>query len=315
VLIIAKAHGSLGAVREEFFKTPQLRGELERIGLTSVDSLALHQVGDRHSLLPLFDALSNRMNSDLHPLLSLEGPRARFAGASAQAMLTLSLADLPVREVLTNLGPSGMGDIPLNANYSATVATHLAMQVVAMLHDPTVGIPRLDPQLDRTIALVRADVGRCQASADAINDADALVQLASGTIPFLTAAELKETWSVRPWISCSEQPAPTKILLALLDALAQRDFDAVGARGIELLITQRNSLSAETQDWVLRAAMLAAIAQHEYADVAKIESDIGKGVVPTPSGAILRNCLVAVADARLREAAAKLQPTTTSNNR
>jgi hypothetical protein len=85
----------------------------------------------------------------------------------------------------------------------------------------------------------------------------------------------------------------------MLDALTRRDFASAGAHAVALLQTHKNILSPMARDWLLRMAMLAAIAQSNYADVSKIDGSVGADVVPTPATQLQREYLLAFADAQL----------------
>jgi hypothetical protein len=63
-IIMATAGGSLPELNGEIFRQPGLGDELRRVGLASVEDLRLRQVGDRQSLLPMLDLISQRTNSD-----------------------------------------------------------------------------------------------------------------------------------------------------------------------------------------------------------------------------------------------------------
>ena len=142
-------------------------------------------------------------------------------------------------------------------------------------------------------------MGQCQ-SVDAAAEVDALVLLAGRTIPFLGPDRLRGVWSEPTWIGCVAQPDVVRSALMVLDAMARRDFGAVGSSAIALLNGSGQVLSPSARDWLLRAAMLAAIAQHDYGAVGSIEASIGKGITPVEGSETQRAYLLAFADARLK---------------
>ncbi len=98
MIIVARADGPVGALDERVFAQAGLRESLQRVEIPNLASLELHAIGDRHSFAPLIGALSRRVNSDFHPILSLEAPKVRFTGISARGIGSLLVADLPILE-------------------------------------------------------------------------------------------------------------------------------------------------------------------------------------------------------------------------
>lgn len=299
MLIVASADGPIGAINDAVFRQPALHPELERVHLDSAADLGAHQIGDRRSLLPLFNVLSNRMNSDFHPILSLEAPRARFANSRALALLELSTADLPIREVLSGLPRIDPSATAINPDYSATLIAHHAQRISLAMRDPAAGYLGGDATTAKAIAIVRGNVGQCQAAGNGAEEVDSLIQLAGQTIPYLDAVQLQGVWSMPRWIGCTAQAEPVRAILVVIDALARRDFASTGAHAAALLQTHKNILSPMARDWLLRAAMLAAIAQGNHAEVSKIDASMGADVVPASVTQLQREYLLAFADAQL----------------
>jgi predicted membrane-bound spermidine synthase len=299
MLIVASADGPLGAINDEVFRQPGLHAELERVGLATSADLGAHQIGDRRSLLPLFNVMSNRMNSDFHPILSLEAPRARFTNGSAQALIELSTADLPMREVMSALPRIDPSSTVINPDYSATLIAHHALQIAIAMRESAALYLGNDASTAKAIAFARANVGQCHAAGNGTEEIDSLIQLAGQTIPYLDAAQLQGVWISPRWIDCTNQAEPVRSILALLDTLARRDFASAGTQAGALLETHKNILSPTARDWLLRATMLSAIAQGDYAQVSKIDASVGADIAPTPATLLQREYLLAFADARL----------------
>jgi spermidine synthase len=304
LLIVAKADGMLGPLSDTVFHEPALTAELARVGLISAAELSVHQIGDRRSLMPLFNAASQRTNSDFNPILSLEAPRTRFTNSEARAAFEVSYADLPVREVLAGLPPLDPQLIAKDASFSGNQLAHQAADIAAVLRDNTPYADAPDASIAKVLGFVRTNVGLCHAAGDGSLEVDALVQVAGWTIPFLDAAHLNGAWSRPAWIGCTTQPDAVRGVLALLDALAQRNFSLVHTQAVALLHEHSKRLSPMAQDWILRAAMLAAIAEHNYEEVGKLEASLGGLAVPTATTYVQRVYLSAFASARIKERAA-----------
>ncbi len=89
-------------VAPSLFEPELLRDSLAGIGVRSLDDLHLHELGSRRTLEPLFAVASARINSDFHPILSLEAPRMRFSNRTAIGIEHLSEADVPILELTSD---------------------------------------------------------------------------------------------------------------------------------------------------------------------------------------------------------------------
>jgi len=298
LIILAKVEGKFAPIDEAVFREHNLQPLLKRVGLSSPDDLNVRAIGNRQSLLPLVDALSIRSNSDFYPIVSLEAPRARFARNMAHVLSDVSVADLPVREVLADWTLPDPAGVTFNSNSMPTRLAHQALAISEALRE---GTPLTSlPEMDGPVASARAAVGQCRSVAEG-TEIDTLILLAGRTIPFLGSERLSGVWSAPRWIDCATQPESVRATLHVLEALGQRDFAVAGSGAIAILETYKDKLSDKARDWFLRAAMLAAIAQHDYDAVRNIDTSIGKDLQPNAITLLQRVHLLAFADARLKE--------------
>jgi hypothetical protein len=158
----------------------------------------------------------------------------------------------------------------------------------------------LDVVTRKRIAFVKTVVGQCQAAGDDAAQVDALILLAGRTIPFLDSEGLDGVWAVPSWIGCAPHSTAVRGTLEVLDAMARRDFGAAGARATALLEQQKRTLSPLARDWLLRGAMLNALARHDYDSVRTIDETIGKDVMPSVATQLQRSYMLALADAGIR---------------
>jgi hypothetical protein len=194
-------------------------------------------------------------------------------------MLNAIAADLPLREVLGGVPvPVRPEQIAVNPDYEPSVLIQQAAGISVALGGEIQEHPNYDSTISGLIALTRASVGRCEGAIDEAAEGDELIRLASRTIPFLDAAHLGGVWTTPRWITCSSQPEVAKDLLALFDAQSQRNFGQAYSRAVALLDGRAKKLSPLAQDWILRAAMVAAIADRKFEDVARLELTEGKTI-------------------------------------
>jgi spermidine synthase len=296
MVIIATPNGALGPIDESIFFQPTLMPDLMRTQLNSPADLSIREVGDRKSLMPFFDALSTRSNSDFHPILSLESPRNRFAQNQARSMAQITAPDLPVREVLSRLPPPDASQVTSYANLSASTYARRASEIASALKEDTA--PSSAP-LARATAYIRSRVGHCLGTPNETVEIDTLIELAGLTIPYLDTAHLNGVWSQPNWTSCDSQSINVRILLGVLDALSRRDFSAAQPRAVALLNSNAESLSPLAKDWLVRTAMLSAIADHDDAKALAIDDWAGSQATSNPASATQREYLRAFAKSRV----------------
>jgi predicted membrane-bound spermidine synthase len=299
MLIVARADGMVEDANPQVLSTPGLRAVVERVNIASVDDIAAHEIGDRQALEPLFEALSGRATSDFHPFLSLEAPKMRFVSQAAQAILHFPTADLPYRAVLAGLAPPHAERIAANPWYDFSGDVHLAARLAAALRDGSGPERDDDAEAYARVLLLRESVGACHAS-DAINAStlENLISIAGRTIPFLDAETARATWNDPAWITCTTQSNPVRQLLSLIRALANNDWSTVQQDAITLLRDDSPYWSATTKDWLLRAAMLSAIATRDYEAVGIIDRDLGRHVIGNTITLAHRSYMLAYADQR-----------------
>jgi spermidine synthase len=73
---------------------------LRKVGMTRREHVLALRLGGKRQFAPLLTQLAPAVNSDFRPLVQLESPRARYLRSSADAIVLLSLAPLPVLEML-----------------------------------------------------------------------------------------------------------------------------------------------------------------------------------------------------------------------
>jgi predicted membrane-bound spermidine synthase len=300
MLILARADGPIGDLNPELLTDPRLEPDLRRVGIATAQDVAAHQIGDRQSLEPLFDALSSRATSDFHPTLSLEAPVTRFVGTSAQAIINLPAADLPYRTALGRLPVPSPSQIVDNPVYSYSGDIFRAHRVAATLRNGSIPTQPADLVDFARIALVRNIATRC--GADAQFDpptADSLIVLAARTVPFLDEATAVQTWSSPAWAGCAATAAPERGVLEVIAALARADWKALQSSAVaELRDDHARQLSQASQDWLLRAALLGALMSGDNAAVGHIDSNLGKNMPGSATSIAYRSYMRAMADRR-----------------
>jgi hypothetical protein len=301
LIIVARADGDVGELDERVFAEAGLRQSLRRIDITNLATLRQHAIGNRRTVAPLMAALSKRANSDFHPFLTLEAPKARFSGHSARAIQMLPIADLPILEGiggLDSVGPSSQ--IGWTLYYLRTQRIADAAVIAAALAGRATDKP-VPVDASPYIALLRAYGADC-AGQDSPAALDAIHRLAARTIPFLDPDELRGAWIEPAWLRCRIGDAGVAAMLDVASALSRRDGHATLEAATQLLVEAKGQLPDPVTDYLSRAAMLGAVMSKDFGDVAKIDDRFGGKGPPSDSSLIERVYLRAMADAASTDA-------------
>lgn len=291
MLIVARVDGPVGDLRTEALASAQLMPELKRIGLSTTADVAAHQIGNRQSLAPLFSALSTRTTSDFHPALSLEAPVKRFNRESATTIMNLPVATLPYRTTIGNLPSPDQAKIVENPLYGFTGRIFRAARIAGGLRDGT--RPADDNGLIYGKILLARDAACHELTPPA---ADALIDLAADTIPFLDPDTARSTWNSPDWAACTSRDSAMQRLLDVTGALVRNDGAALKASATAALRDHAGKWSPTSRDWLLRAAMLGAIMSGDGASVSQIDNELGRRISGSAITLSYRAYMLSLAD-------------------
>ncbi|HEU4664943.1 MAG TPA: spermine synthase [Dokdonella sp.] len=284
MLIVARVDGPVGEIHPQVLATPAIHAIAERLDIATAPEFLAHQIGDKKSMAPLFTALSRRKNSDFYPILSLEAPRTRFTHATANVFTRLALADLPYREVLAGLAPPAADSVHTDFGFAYTHGVQQAGLIARALLDEASDARKGDLNL----AYLHDVVGRCEHAIDPGLALNVIAEVASNTLGYLEPATRRSLWVSPSWIRCDAQPEPVRHMLAVISALAARDGATAEAKATALLRDEHLHALPALRDWLLRAAMLAAIDAGHFASVERLEAEFGKDIDSNPIESIYR---------------------------
>lgn len=230
LLIVASPRGQLPKLDlAPLLASAASRQDLQRIGLSDPAQLAFRQVADARLLRSLARMHpTQRANSDFHPVLGLEAPKARFKNTAVDALLELPVRNRPLLEALGIAPPLALHVPPADSDH--------------FVADPLTRRARsLAREMRGDVALYTREVAALQAAARACEPQWPMVrveQLASNasllarrTLKFLPPEALEGVW-IRPnWLACESLPPDLQRAFALLDAHARRDHGQMHALG------------------------------------------------------------------------------------
>ncbi|HEY7673968.1 MAG TPA: fused MFS/spermidine synthase [Burkholderiales bacterium] len=251
--------------------------QLRRIGVTRSEEISARSLGTKPQVETLFAALAAPVNSDFHPFVQLEAPRARFERSTARALVSLATASLPIIEMtgirsavhLKEPVPDYVSSLRLRSQSAAVeIARVLADRTADPLRSPeTAAIPTL-------LALKRPG-----ALCDEEPSATVLEQLrnaADTTLANLPPERRRALWIERKWLGCAPRSSRVRQMLEVYAAVAARDARAMLDRARALL----TGSAAEGDDWnryLLATAMLGAHAAGEHEEARRLWNSYGGG--------------------------------------
>ena len=213
----------------------------------------VHRLGGKRELAPYFGQLAAPANSDFRPVVQLEAPRARYLRQTADGIVQLAVAPLPILEMLGG-GRRAFLTAPAPR---AGMGVYMQQVNALELHQALVkGAAPGDGQLPPAVVLVfRAPRVLCGAKVEGF----VLEQLqiaAINTLSHLAPQFRRELWVEPRWIGCPlARTAPqVQQRFAIYRAIAERDARAM----LERARAQLELTGRESDDWA-RYLLLTAV--------------------------------------------------------
>jgi spermidine synthase len=245
VLIIAARGAALRTADDRLLQSPQLRAELERIGVQSVTDIELRKIGDKLTIGTLLQTIPVPPNSDFFPFVDLNAPRLRYMQENAIELPDLTSLPIPFLELLDGAAPRGATVEP--AANSALFRDRLVRRALEIHRSVASGsLDNLDPLSATYLSRVAMSGERC-AEPGAQNDWKIAVRKISDyTAAYLDPAELEEFWGKVMASPCYRSaPDDNRTWADLLAAISRRDAPQIVKFGTELLGTQPADSAAD----------------------------------------------------------------------
>lgn len=262
MLIVAKPKGSLGSISKQVFsRLPNLVHELHRQHIIGVQDLEIRRIGSKELLQPFFNTFSNRTNSDYYPIVELNAPKTRYLGAGGAKLTTLTIAPIPVLEMLdTKRRTWNETNQPTSKRHIRSLAVAQATLLRKALMGSTDSLTAsLSMQARQQLQLFTAMSSTCIIKDQSVW-LNSLHWLANTTLAFLSPEELREIWVTPNWLSCADKLSQTsKDRMELYKAIAERNAEAMAKQGEHLLQTDSPLDTLEWKRFLLGTAMLGNI--------------------------------------------------------
>lgn len=228
MVLVARKHGKIPPLNASALNSPALRKHFERVQWFTTDDIALHEVGDRQLLEPLFLTAGSPANSDFFPYVDQQAVKARFLQQDFRLLSSLRNSGLPLP------GTSLMGTLRPTDHAKPIAFSHrsdaqMAQRVVKHYGNTTLtGLPSgLTPELQQAMTISNTPP-HCQDENSQILWREHVATLMSKTLPYVDNRAALVMLNGLETRLCQEATA-SKALLQVYRALADRNMPAVVA--------------------------------------------------------------------------------------
>ena len=190
VVIVATRSAALPPPDDRIFQSPQLRAELDRVGIRGIDDLRLRKIGDNRTIGPALQMMAVPPNSDYFPFVDLNAPRLRFMQANSAELPRLTSLPIPFLELIAG-GP--LREATLEPSANSILARDGFVRTALAIRRAVQGgsLKDLDSVSASYLMVIDASRDRC-ADTDARNAWKVAVRNISDlTAAYLTPAELE----------------------------------------------------------------------------------------------------------------------------
>jgi spermidine synthase len=227
---------------------------LRQVGLSRREHLLARRLGGKHEIGRLLAQLKPGLNSDFDPMVQLGAPRARFLGRSADAIVQLALAPLPILEMLGDGRQTHLAAPAPPTSPGRAMRQNAALDLHHTLTSPQGALG--DRPVAAALLGLRAPGALCAAQIQR-SILEQLHLAAELSLAHLGPSFRKDLWIEPAWIGCP--PANTapalRERLAVYRAVAQRDARAM----LELARGLLERPKVEGLDWARFLLMTATL--------------------------------------------------------
>lgn len=273
-----------------------LARELARVGLASEADYAVRRIGSQDLLSAVVLMNGAKPHSDFYPVLSLEGPRARFMNSNAWGLNALLVMGMPVLELTDGRRP-----VPAATPVVYDVESH-----GAQLHWSAVAIrDALARGEDRALGFVDEDLlaptrrlRELSSSGQAGSKEwmSALAEVAEASVGRLAPEDLEGLWISPVWIDADALSGAAAHVLSAYDAVARRDAEGMSRSGIDALEALGEDAPQQLKEHMLMAALLGACMVDGKEGLLGVERQYGARVPPVNNYGFSRSFLLAWVD-------------------
>ncbi|MDH1868464.1 fused MFS/spermidine synthase [Pseudomonas chengduensis] len=280
--------------------TGELKGDLQAVGVSHPDQIRFRKVADAQMIQALARLYSGTVNSDYYPVLSLNAPRTRFRKQSADQIMGIPGASLPLLESL------GIGGV-LDARLDTGIAGHyLRADLSGQARAARAALmgEEGDEAYRQTVESIWEikGVAECSQPWSAMREELAVKHfrtIVESTLAYMSPRELEGVLINPSWQSCGDLPAAYAELLSIVRVAALRDdaqLAELAAEWFESADSRPKVYRDEFDKIVFGLWQLALIKLERYDDAKQLESAYGAKVPASGYYGFMRSLLLAWLD-------------------
>lgn len=267
LLLVASTNNAPLLPSARIFTAPGMSQELARNGIASMTDLALHRIGDRAALQPLFDSYPLAANSDYYPVLDTRAAQTRFMQRGGADLVNLIKTGIPVTRYL---GAADAGDAVtrytpnphLTLSDTAFAATLIRDYVLFGRVGAQYG--RLSNEAEFYAENMRSGLVTCASVLDQSSWLVSAVGFAQLTLPFLSPSEAEQIWQAVQSAPCRIARSSTQqAWIGLMLALSRHDAANMADIALELLRDPAPEAAPLTR-FLLHSAVLGDLLQQRH---------------------------------------------------
>jgi spermidine synthase len=249
ILIVAIKNGRLPSLSRKVVEQGAMSRELSRVGIRSLDDLALRHLGTAAMFNSMLGALGAPKNSDFFPYVELNAPKARFLNDGATEFPRLGVYPLPLIEMLNNRDSRWeSGNLTPSDNMRFTMVKQAQVIKAALL-----GLPYQDEKVREQMEGWRKRLSVCTKSSPE-ETLSAMQEIALATLAHLDQNNLRALWKKPGWLHCASPRIASR--LAVYQAVARRDAPAMLAAAESALLEWQEDV--EWNRYVFEVGLLSA---------------------------------------------------------
>ena len=234
ILIVATRAAALPVPTDRIFQWPQLRAELDRVGVQSLGDLQSRLIGDDRIIGPLFNALAVPANSDFFPFVDLNAPRLRFMLADAFDLPRFTSLPIPVLDLLRPAPTSATLEPSHHSSLNRDLQLRRALAIRRTLFSGRLEDIGAEATVD--LLLIRTIAERCADPQVRSAWKTAVRKVSAMTATYLNPSELADIWSsIRSTPCYRDGSGEDRAWADLLAAVAARNAAEIVAQGTGLL--------------------------------------------------------------------------------
>ena len=295
LIIVASPRGALPAADYARLFDGLMAQDLQRAGIATADQLAYRKIADARLLRALGRQQGSQANSDFFPTLSVLAPRSRFLGEQADSLAFLSVADVPLLELLGVRSPLRAQALE-GSFFLAEAAVFRARQMAAFAGGaPEHEFAKLALDLRAQLAQMKALATTCASTPESRRDLlTRLTHLAPKFAPYLPRTEVNDVWKSLGIHECAIQDESLRLALELHQSIGARDATAMRNAGEHWLALRAQGTAPEIAPLDALALLAADAGNAALGDLQRlreVEHRHGAPVSPSPINDHLRSML------------------------